>query len=98
MVPSYVERQAAWGSQGNIWSPALSGELTCSCERSGSRGRGTLGGKKAARKAIIMSDVGSTSSGASSYLGTPNRRIEAGDGVTYAYREVGPADASPLAQ
>ena len=43
-----------------------------------------------------MSDVGSTSSGASSYLATPNRRIVAGDGVTYAYREVGPADASPL--
>lgn len=43
-----------------------------------------------------MSDGGNRSTGITSYLGTPNRRIEAGDGVTYAYREVGPTDASPL--
>jgi pimeloyl-ACP methyl ester carboxylesterase len=43
-----------------------------------------------------MTDVADQPDTPRSYLTTPNRRITAGDGVEYAYRELGPAEASPL--
>ena len=43
-----------------------------------------------------MTDVAGQPDSAPSYLTAPNRRITAGDGVEYAYRALGPAEASPL--
>lgn len=43
-----------------------------------------------------MTDAAGRPDSSLSYVTTPNRRVTARDGVEYAYRELGPADAAPL--